>query len=109
TAGKLTAMAVFATAPSYVFLSRMVVSENLILTLIMLLLIAPHVTNRVAHLLKIVSLLALPLTKISALAVIAAELFNDFRQDSKSQFKRYLPWAIGGLALLFSYIVLIDY
>jgi hypothetical protein len=107
TVGKLAALGIFATAPSNVWLSRLIVSENLIVTAILLLLIAAERWGKLDRWLAAAALLMLPLTKISGLAVSAAAVWSEALLE-RDRWRWTLFAALGGLALLVLYVSAID-
>ncbi len=93
--GKFVAAMLFATIPSFVFLSRLVVSENLLVTWMLLLLIGSTVQKHWKPWYWCVLLLAVPLTKISGGAIGAAVvgwLWMERRERG-----REFWWALAGL------------
>lgn len=108
TLGRLVALGIFATAPSLVFLSRLVVSENLLVTWILLLLIAAERWRSLDRWLAALALVALPLTKISGLAVSAGFIWSAWLLEPKLRRWVVLSAALGGVLLLL-YVVAIDW
>lgn len=90
------ASAVWATVPSFVFLNRLVVSENLLITWMLLsFIIAIYAGKRSFSTLKwslFVVQLLFPLTKIAGIALAGANILLWWQQD-----RRYFRWALGGL------------
>ncbi len=105
--GKLAALGIFATAPSFVWLSRLIVSENLIVTAILLLLIAAEKWGKIDHWLAALALLILPLTKISGLAVSAAAVWSEALLE-RNRWRWTLFFALVGLGFLALYVTVID-
>lgn len=78
------ATAFFATAPSYVFLSRLVVSENLLLTWLLILLIAATYSVKRALMLLLIGVhWALPLTKVAGLALAVPSVLWGWQQHDR--------------------------
>lgn len=93
-----------ATAPSIVFLSRLVVSENLLVTWLLLALILAQIKewNNWQKWLLLLVQFALPLTKVSGLAIWAGSVAWGWSQEKK-QFTR---WSLlGGMLGLISALV----
>lgn len=97
-AGKLFALGVFATAPSFVYLSRLVVSENLIVTFLLLLLLAKELPRKFIWL-ELLAVFLLPLTKISGIAAAAGEVLASMATKRNWQ-RSLMLLVLSGIALL---------
>lgn len=106
-AGKLVALAVFATAPSFVYLSRMVVSENLLVTWMLLLLLLLGAPGKWMGLVRNVVLVLLPLTKVSGAAIVLADLFRAI--VDKKNWKTIGLLTLTGLGLFLLYAAVFDF
>lgn len=107
--GSLVATALFAVVPSWVFLQRLVVSENLVLTWILLILLTlTYSTSRWARWTSAVALAALPLTKISGLAVVAGTLAGQWQSSWKGMWRWLVGGAAAGVGLLIAYAAWVD-
>lgn len=105
--GKLTALSVYATAPSFVFLSRLVVSENLLVTWLLVLLLVSQSTNRWSQRVEWLALLALPITKISGIAIAVAEVVT--RVVNRQSWRPRALFTIFGVGLVLIYAGLFDF
>ncbi len=106
--GRAAALLVWATAPSFVLLSRLVVSENLIVTGTLGLLLATTIKSARGRWLQWVILLLLPLTKISGLALAAGEVVANWLIQPTRRWSVIIV-AAAGLGLLLLYAGLIDF
>lgn len=104
------AMLLFAAVPSWVLLQRLVVSENLMLTWILLLLLAfAWSEKRWATFLGGVSLWALPLTKFSGAAVVVATLVSQGKTNWRARGRWWWAAAVLGVASVLAYFWLVDW
>lgn len=106
-AGKLTALAVFATAPSFVYLSRMVVSENLLVTWTLLLLFLLSIPDQWARRLRNIVIVLLPLTKVSGIAIVLADVLRAFL--TKKNWKTIGLLTLAGVGLFLLYAAVFDF
>lgn len=106
------ASAIWATVPSLVFLSRLVVSENLLITwMLSSFIVAQYAGKRSFRTLKwvlFVTQFVFPLTKVSGIILAGANVLFWWQQD-----RRYFRWAIGGLVAgvgaLLAYVAFYDW
>lgn len=96
----LASTAVLATAPSMVFLSRLAVSENLLLTWLLLILVSSTFT-KVPRWITFVIHMALPLTKISGLAIGVG--------SAVALYQRKKDWKSAALGVVFGVFALCLY
>lgn len=94
--GKVLAALIFTTAPSFVFLSRLVVSENLLVTWVLCIVIASNVKRRWKSWFWGLLLFVLPLTKISG-GAIGAAVVGWLWMERDTRGKEFW-WALAGLA-----------
>lgn len=112
-----TSLAIFATAPSFVFLSRMVLSENLLLTFVLgILLITTRSQTKVVKptspwllwgLLLLHALL--PLTKIMGIALAVGSIAGIWLGKSRRQASWAAAGLVIGIMLLFGYMAMFDF
>lgn len=106
----LTALGLVATAPSLVFLSRLVVSENLLVTwLLLILLLQTEVKDNWTKWLWLVVHAALPLTKVSGLAIMAASVVEAWLARDRRRFRWALLGSSLGLILFLAYMSWFDW
>lgn len=107
----LFASVLFATIPSIVFLSRLVVAENLMVTLLLLtaLLISQQSKNKVLKLMQIITFAFSPLTKIAALTIPVAAVLAGVQQKRKTLLKVSLIGLTLGLMTLLIYITIYNF
>jgi hypothetical protein len=107
---KLVSMGIAATAPSIVFLSRLVVSENLLVTwTLLVLLLSTTAFKGWQRWLWLLVHLCLPLTKISGLAISAASLMYNLSAQKKEAFRWALVGTISGVLLFLGYAWYYDF
>jgi hypothetical protein len=104
----LTSSLIFATAPTFVLLSRLVVAENLLVTWIILWLIAATTNSPRLKWLRYLALVAAPITKISGVALNAAAVAADIGQRRWSQLRQDVLATVGGIGLLLLYAARFD-
>ncbi len=107
---RIASIALAATAPNIVFLSRLVVSENLLVTWILLILLLQSTALKGWH--KWMWMLvhvAAPMTKISGLAICAGSIAASWYTNNKVALKWALLGTGGGIILLLGYVSLFDF
>jgi hypothetical protein len=104
----LTSSLIFATAPTFVLLSRLVVAENLLVTWIILWLITATTNSPRLKWLRYLALVAAPITKISGVALNAAAIATDIGQRRWSQLRQDALATVGGIGLLLLYAARFD-
>jgi hypothetical protein len=107
---QLVAVVLAATVPSIVFLSRLVVSENLLVTWLLLILLFS--TTRLEGWQKyawVAIHACLPLTKISGLAIWGGSLVANWLERNSRVRKLTVLGGLLGIGLLFIYVALFDW
>lgn len=104
------AVLLFAVVPAWIFLQRLVVSENLLLTWTLLLLLASSWEKaRAWTFVGAISIIFLPLTKISGLAIAVAALVSIWKRPVRARFWWWLAAFFGGIAVLLAYFSWVDW
>ncbi len=104
------AVGLMSTVPSFVFLSRLVVSENLLIMWFLLSLLGlSYIKYSWARFLLILSIFALPLTKISGLALGIGLIVGSYKMVELRDTKVMLLALMSGIGGLFAYMAFFDF
>lgn len=106
----LVAVGSFALTPSWIFLQRLAVSETLLLTWILLLLLAVTWSKSSRWTWAgAVALVALPLTKVSGLAVVAGGIVAQWSLPVTQRFRNWLGAGVVGILSVLAYFSWVDW